>query len=163
MKNLLILAAFLVSIFTVEANTDPSYAVVDGQAYYGTDLKIVFNKVNLKTENGYTLSLPLKKVDTYSTDGRVFDRIPVAYDKKGNVAKTEFCELIAYKDGLKLYRQRVNSDAIGTKFVDNKGIIAKYMVFEDNKLYLNLDDKNVFTVAPFFGIKVAEDMEMIES
>ena len=153
MKKLFVLLAIFSFALSGKAANEGDYAIIDGKAYFCVYVKRVFKKIRLHTEDGPDIRVPLSKVDAYCVDGRVFHYLPLT-SKNGEVKRSAFLELIAYRNGLSLYRYCSMDNSLGCCFEDNQGRVGVYFVYNTNdEFHLSVDERNVRTVLPFFGIK----------
>jgi len=63
-------------------------------------------------------------------------------------------ELVAQRNGLRLYRYYSLDENLGCSFKDNTGRTGMYFVYKiNNDYHLSVDERNVWTILPFFGIQ----------
>ena len=156
-KIIVLLAIAFFAISGIVAN-ESDYVVFDGKVYFCDHAKVTFNKIKLYNEEGPDQVIPLKDVDRYCVEGRVFQRLPLVC-KDGNVKCTALLELISYRNGLGLYRFCSMKDQLGTCFKDSSGWHGVYFVFtKENEYYLTVGKKDIQNVMAFFGINVAMDI-----
>jgi hypothetical protein len=154
MKKVFVLLAIVSFATSGMAANEMDYAIFNGKAYFCEHAKVLFNKIRLHWEDGTDLIIPLKEVDTYCVDGRIFNRLPLLC-KKGEVKQSVFLELVAQRNGLRLYRYCSMDDSLGTCFMDNTGRTGIYVVYnKDNELHLCVDKENMQTVLPFFHLNI---------
>ena len=155
MKKIVVLLAIISFAAVTQVAGRMNYVTVGEKTYFSDDVKIGLTHVRILTENGMTLKTPLKNVDSYMIDGKLYDRLPLVC-RDGSVKCTALLELVAFRNGLRLYKYysgRMNKN-LGCCFIDESGIKAMFFVYKDGELYLRVDEKNVETVFPFFNLKV---------
>ena len=82
------------------------------------------------------------EVVAYSKDGHIYEKLPVVVN--GNPPdQYEFMELLAYRNGLKVYR---HSMYIG----GNKPCTNEYIVFRDGEYHVTFTEQNCKTLCKFF-------------
>jgi hypothetical protein len=142
--------------FLPPALGEGNYAIVKGKVYFSDHARVVFNRIRMEADDGLTLVVPLKEVDAYKVDDKVFHRLPLVClngEEKGDA----LLHLVGYRNGLSLYRCDKLDETLGCCFEDNTGNISTYFVYKDHELYLRVDEKNAWTVFPFFGIQALKD------
>jgi hypothetical protein len=138
-------------------------AIATGSNYYISTSEQVTNFKNIKfrnneikvvLENGEKQIISLAKVKTIKANGKIYDKMPV-YKNNKPTNKELLMELIAVKDGLKLYKfcTDINWDdrLNGFNVVDYKMEI--YAVYKDNKFQSEINDTNYPAMFTFFGIR----------
>lgn len=82
------------------------------------------------------------EVVSYRKDGCIYERMPVIRNNKetGNYA---FMELLTYKNGMKVYRHKINT---GVGASDE----YQYLVYRDGNYVVTFDDQNAETLNMFF-------------
>lgn len=165
MKKFFVFLAIVTFAISGMAANETDYAIFNGKAYFCEHAKVLFNKIRLHWEDGTDLIIPLKEVDTYCVDGRIFNRLPLLC-KKGEVKQSVFLELVAQRNGLKIYRYCSMDDSLlyryfsmndsqGTCFMDNTGKTGIYVVYnKNNEFHLCVDKENMQIVLPFFHLNI---------
>lgn len=156
MKKLLLLLSLICFAFLASAAGEGNYAIVKGKVYFSDHARVVLNKIRMETDDGLTLVVPLKEVEAYKVEDRVFHRLPLVC-LNGEERGDALLQLVGHRNGLSLYRCARPDDTLGCSFEDNTGYVSMYFVYKDNDLYLRVDEKNARTVFPFFGIKALSD------
>jgi hypothetical protein len=111
--------------------------------------------MNLKMADGTIMKVPLKKVDSYSCNGRLFERLPVKC-KWAPANCTAMMEYITSRSGLRLYKYcklQEHGDLFNCDY-HNTHMEFEYFVFKDGKFYLHVTPDNAESILPFFGVKV---------
>ena len=154
MKKLVVLLALVSFAFVIQSSGKLNYVTVGDKTYFSDDVKVGVLNIRIETEDGLTVKAPLKKVNSYMVDGKLFERLPlICYD--GHVKCTELLELVAFRNGLRLFkyypdRTRKN---LGCCFYDESNLKAMFYIYKDGELYLRVNKENAQTVFPFFGIE----------
>lgn len=156
MKKLSLLLILVMSVLLLKAGGESvSYVTFDGKTYFGQTLTSGLLNLNLKMSDGTIMKVPIKKVDSYSCNGRIFERLPVmCKDAPANC--TAMMELITTRNGFRLYKHsecRESGDLIDNTF-EKAHLQSDYYVYKDGKFHLKVTKENVESVLPFFGIKV---------
>jgi hypothetical protein len=143
MKKLSLL--FIFGIFTlssvVKANI-PDYIITrDDVKFYSKVTAGEDSRLIGMTESGGD-QYDMNEVVSYRKEGRVYEKMPVILNDQetGNHA---FMELIAYKNGLKLYRHNITD--VGN---DHRG--EEYLVFRDGGYVVRFNEKNSKTLNKYF-------------
>ena len=153
MKKLFVLFTLALFVLSASAANYLDYVVIGDKTYFSEDVRVGFNNIRISTENGLTLKAPLKKVETYMAKGKLCERLPLVCND-GSVRCTALMELVASKNGLRLYKCCPNASNrdLGCCFYDEMKIEAMFFVYKDGELYLRVNKRNAETVFPFFGV-----------
>ena len=135
-----------------KAGKEICYAIVAGKSYFSEEVKVLFNRIRMHTEDGMVLTVPLSKVDAYSVDGRIFHRLPLV-SKSGKEKGSALLEVVAHRNGLTLYRYYSTDKSLGCWFEDNKGKTGMYFVYSGDEYHVSVDERNFRTLMPFFGVQ----------
>jgi hypothetical protein len=131
-----------------------SYVTVNGKTYFCQTVRTGLLHMNLKMTDGTIMKVPFNKVDSYLCKGRLFERLPVKC--KGAPANcTALMEYITQRNGFRLYKYckvQENGDIYNCTY-QNAHKEVEYFVFKNGKFYLHVNQDNVESVLPFFGIK----------
>jgi hypothetical protein len=155
MKKIVVLLVVISFAAVVQVAGKMNYVTVGEKTYFSDDIKIGLTNVRIVTEDGITLLAPLKNVDSYMIDGKVYDRLPLVC-LSGTVKCSTLMELVAFRNGLRLYKYNSGGENrnLGCCFADESGVKAMFFVYQDGELHLRVDEKNVKTVFPFFHLKI---------
>lgn len=159
MKKIAAMFAFVSFALAVHAAGGMDYVTVEGKNYFSEDVKIGPNNVRLTTEDGLILKAPLKKVDAFMVDGKLYERLPLICCK-GKSKGTALMEFISQRNDLRLYRFHVcnEGDKLGCRFYDESNDETVLFVFREGQLYLRVDKNNAETVLPFFHVTYKNKM-----
>ena len=163
MKKLIVLLALVsFGLITKAANElnvasnktgkDIAYVIAGGKSYFSQEARVIFNRIRMHMENGVIVTIPLRKVDAYIVDGKVFHRLPLV-DKNRKERGTALLELVAERGDLRLYRHSSMDNNLGCWFEDNRGKTGMYFVYRGDEYHVSVDESNFRTLLPFFGIK----------
>jgi len=157
MKKLILMFAFFAFAFIYKASGEMNYVSIEGKTYFSDEVKVGLNNLRITTDEGLTLKAPLKKVDAYMVNGKLFERLPLVC-KAGKVKGTALMEFISQRNGLRLYKYcaKCEDDALGCRFLDESQNETIYLVYKDGELYLRIDRINGPTVFPFFRVDYRE-------
>lgn len=145
-------AANELNIASENAGKEISYFIVHGKSYFSEETKVVFDRIRMHTEEGVVLTIPLNKVDAYSIEGKVFHRLPLVC-RRGKERGNALLELVAHRNGLRLYRYYSTYCRLGCLFEHNTGMTGMYFVYKDNQYHVSVDERNFRTLLPFFGVQ----------
>jgi hypothetical protein len=156
MKKLSVLLILVMSALMLTAGGKAtSYVTIGGKTYFCEKAKPGLINMNLTMDDGTIVKVPLKKVDSYYRNGRLFERLPVVMEGAGG-NQTELLEYVTSRNGLRLYKYSTMQEH-GELF-DNTYKKAhqefELYVFKDGKLYLQVTRENMGSVLPFFHIQV---------
>ena len=156
MKKLSLILMLVMSVLMLKAGgKGTSYVTVGDQTYFCQSLKSGIVNLNMTMDDGTIVKVPYKKVESYSTNGRLFERLPVmCKDAPANC--TAMMEYITSRNGFRLYKYcKVQEHG---ELYDGSYKKAHeeftYFVFRDGKFHMQVTPENAKSVLPFFGIKV---------
>ncbi|TVR69898.1 MAG: hypothetical protein EA408_12125 [Marinilabiliales bacterium] len=163
MKKLIVLLALVSFGFITKAanelnvasnktGKDISYVIAGGKSYFSNEARVLLNRIRMHLEDGVVLTIPLRNVDAYIIDGRIFHRLPLV-DKRGNERGSALLELVAERNDLRLYRHASVDRRLACWFEDNRGKTGMYFVYKGDEYHVSVDERNFRTVLPFFGIQ----------
>lgn len=156
MKKLSVLLILVMSVLMLKAGGEATnYVTVNGKTYFCQTVKQGILNMNLKMNDGTILRVPLKKVDSYFCNGRLFERLPVMC--KGAPANcTALMEYITSRNGFRLYKHCEFGEC--GNLCDNTykkaHLQVEYYVFKDGEFYLPVTKENATSILPFFSIPV---------
>jgi hypothetical protein len=144
-KSILIAALLIIGLYTnIIAGVEPSCYVKSGdKTYYGQNLRIGAYAIKITSDNGSHVKVPIHKVKSYSDGSRLFELLPTVnneYDTTGY----RIMEYVKSKNGLKLF-------AFYNSELEKPG--KELYIFNDQRMYLKIDQKNAANVLAFFGIE----------
>jgi len=146
MKKLFVIAVVLLINLGVNvmAGAEPGCFVKTGnKTYYGQKVKTGAYSVKITSDNGSVVKVPIRKVKSYSDGSRLFELLPTVndrYDTKG----FRMMEYVTSSNGLKLF-------AFYNSELEKPG--KELYVFNDQRMYLKINQKNAANVLAFFGIE----------
>ena len=150
MKKLIVIPILLLAILSVTARdiSDYDYVVTKNATYFCSQITFGLVKVKCMLDNGKVITLKPDEVFAYKKDGKIFERM-VVYIGNQPTSKLAFMQLIAMKDGLKLYRYSEPDESYhGSSSSD-------YYVFKNKTYMLQICRQNCRQVFSYFGLKVA--------
>ena len=154
--NLFLMSALLIASSLVKANgrSENDYIVTENDTIKCSSFSFGVSEANITLANGEKTTVDKNNVKAFSVNGRVFEILPIYVEGKptGNNA---FLELLAEKNGLKLYRNYyfagLGWNANGKSQSDaNRTTVLT--VYKDKKYYANVNEKNAKTILSFFNI-----------
>jgi len=156
MKKLSVLLILVMSVLMLKAGGKAiSYVTVGDQTYFCEKVVPGLFSLNLTMDDGTILKVPLKKVDSYSTNGHMFERLPVmCKDAPANC--TALMEYITARNGYRLYKHCEYKECgdLWDNNYEKAHLQVEYFVFKDGKFYLPVTKENASSILPFFGIEV---------
>ena len=152
MKKVIFFLSLISFAILAKASGGWDYAIVDGKYYFSQDAKVLIGKISMRTDEGFTLSIPLKDVDAYNVDGKTFHRLPLVC-KDGKVKCHALLQFVGYRNGLSLYKYNRPDEDLGCCLEDASGKMGVYFVYKNGELHTRVDEKTAWTVFPFFGIQ----------
>lgn len=157
MKKLIAVLVFFSLGFVNVAWGDMNYVSIDGKTYFSDEVKIGSSNLRITTDEGLTLKAPLKKVDAYMVNGRLFERLPLICTK-GKTKGTALMEFVSQRNDLRLYKYCTlcENSELGCRFYDKSNLESVYFIYRNGELYLRIDQKNAATVLPFFHVTYKE-------
>jgi hypothetical protein len=91
-------------------------------------------KTTLLLENGKKLVIPNDQINSYSSKGKVFKKLPLYLDGKAS-GKMVFMELVKNQNDMSLYRYNTSSYSPNLK-------IVSYMLFKGDQMVFQYDEKS---------------------
>lgn len=156
MKKLIAFLLLVSSALVLKAGDEAiNYVTSGGKTYFCQKMKPGLFCTKIFTCDGNILKIPFKNVDSYCCKGRLFERLPVVVEGVPT-DRTALMEYITSRNGLRLYKYCEYGecgDLINSTY-KNAHLQFTFFVFKDGEFYLEVDQKNVPTVLPFFGIEV---------
>jgi hypothetical protein len=156
MKKLSVLLILVISALMLRAEGKAtSYVTVGDQIYFCETVKPGLLNMNLAKEDGTIVKVPIKKVDSYSSNGRMFERLPVICN--GTPTKcTALMEYITSRNGFRLYKHCEYGECgnLWDNTYKKTHLQVEYYVYKDGKFYLPVNKENAASILPFFGIEV---------
>jgi hypothetical protein len=154
MKKIITIAALIIIAASTYAKNKEniSYVKVDGQTYFGNDIKAGIFKTKLITADGNVMKFANQKIESLMHEGHMYEMMPVICADNSTKCLA-LMEYVAVRDGFKLYRYTCYKG----NCIDNTGDDQSedyYFVFKDGKFYLRIDQTNAASALPFFGINI---------
>jgi hypothetical protein len=148
MKKVIILVAAILVTFQLQASTNEnvSYVKANGKVYFCNKVKLGLTNVTISTSTGEKIRIPNNKVEGYMTDNASYAMMPTGTNPNSKKVMMKF---IAVRQGLSLYK-------IATPANQDATDCDCFRVYDQGKLYLNIDERNAPEVFSYFGIKICE-------
>jgi len=147
---MLFAAAALFFVSVLNAANVSSWFVTGNDVKLCENIRIGINYAHVVLGNGDKMKISLQKIDSYCSNGEVFDRM-VLYKNGRSTKRSVFMQAITSRNGLILYRNveydRDSSDPLKSHSV--------YYVYDGDALHLTLDEKSIPDVFRFYGLKLA--------
>jgi hypothetical protein len=156
MKKLALFLILFMPVMMLKAGGEAtSYVTANGKTYFCQTVRSGLFHMNLKMTDGTIMKVPLNKVDSYSCNGRLFDKLPVKC-KWAPANCTALMEYVTQRNGLRLYKYcKVQEHGeIYDCTYQSAHKQVEYFVFKDGKFYLHVTQENAESILPFFGIKI---------
>lgn len=143
MKKLLILLALSAVMATGSAVPKAYYVSFNGKVECN-HISLRANRAKVTLPSGQKIFIPLSEIDSYSLNGRVFDKQMLYTDNKP--IKRVYMEKISDRDGFSLYKY--------STWLDKSDTMADlYFVYKGNQYNSSVTNKNYKYVLPYFGVK----------
>jgi hypothetical protein len=156
MKKVSLLLILVMSVLMLKARTEAtSYVTVEGKTYFCETVKPGLKYMNLKMIDGTVMKVPIKKVVSYSTNGHLYEKLPVMCEGAPENC-TAMMEYITSRNGFRLYKY-CKMKAYGELYdntYENTHMEFTFFVFKDGKYHMSVTRENAESVLPFFGIQV---------
>ena len=156
MKKLSALLIMVMFAFMVKAGGEANnYVTVGGKTYFCQNIKPGLLNINLTMSDGTILKVPFNKVDAYSHNGHLYERLPVmCKDAPANC--TALMEYITSRNGLRLYKfcKTGSCGDLLDNTYEKAHLQYTFFVFKDGKFYLPVTKENAESILPFFGLKL---------
>jgi hypothetical protein len=153
--NFLILLSVLASMAANAFEKDEiNYVVTNEDTIICKDISVGFTNAKITKTNGDVVKVNKENVEAYKVDGKIYEKKVVFKNKKATDNK-DYMELIAERNGLKLYCYKFIA---GSGWDTNKGNyenskeIATLLVYKDNNLFVEVEKKNAPTILDFFHV-----------
>ncbi len=111
-------------------------------------IRIGINNARVVLETGERVVIPIKDLDSYSLNGRIFEK-KMMYMNGKSTGKSAYMELLDSKNGLNLFRN-VEYDQ---EAIEPLNPVDKFYVYKNDQLYLALDEKSMPSVFKFYELK----------
>jgi hypothetical protein len=146
MKKLAILiSGTLFCLAGMAAESSDSWVITGKDRISCDKVNVRIAKAHITLDNGEKMTLPVNQIESYSTDGMVFNKKMVYKNGKATGHK-EFMQLLKINGDLSLYKTTTFNDDLGSA-------IDVYSVYKGEDLYLTLDRKSIPSVFNFFQVK----------
>lgn len=142
MKKLLFLLALSAIMATVSAIPKAFYVSLNGKVECN-HISLRANKAKVILPSGEKVFVPLSEIDSYSLNGRVFDKQMLYADNKP--IKRVYMEKISERDGFSLYKY--------STWLDKDDKADLYFVYKGSQYNSSVTTKNYKYVLPYFGVK----------
>lgn len=155
MKKLFAVLLMVMFALTLNAGEETTnYVTTGGKTYFYHHSNAGLFRTKVVLDDGTTLKIPFRKIDSYFCNGRLFERLPVVCEG-APAGCTALMEYITSRNGLRLYKYCKYGECgdLLNNTYQKAHLQVLYFVFKDGKFYLKVDKKNASTVLPFFGIK----------
>jgi len=156
MKKLFVILILVLSVMILKAGGKAvSYVTYDGKTYFCQKITPGLFNLNLTMDDGTSIKVPINKVDSYSCNGRMCERLPVmCKDAKPNC--TALMEYITARNGFRLYKMCEYNEcgSVWDNSYKKAHQQVEYFVFKDGKFQLHVTKENVESVMQFFNIPV---------
>ena len=106
------------------------------------------SKARILLENGEKISISIADIDSYSIDGKIYNKKMLYSDGKPT-GKMAFMQLIDSKNGLSLYE----SAELDYESVEPLQPVKYFYVYMGEALHLALNEETLPSVFNFFGVK----------
>jgi hypothetical protein len=146
MKKLAILiSGTLFCLAGMAAESSDSWVIAGKDRISCDKVNVGIAKARITLDNGEKMTLPVNQIDSYASDGMVFDR-KIVYKNGKPTSHKQFMELMKVSNGLSLYRTTVFDIDLGTA-------VDQYNVYKGEELYLALTNRTIPNVFNFFNVK----------
>jgi len=129
----------------IAAESSDSWVIAGKDRISCDKVNVGIAKARITLNNGEKMSLPIDQIESYSSDGMVFDKKMVYKNGKATGHK-EFMTLIKINGDLSLYKTTTFNADLGAA-------VDVYNVYKGEDLYLALDRKSMPSVLNFFRVK----------
>lgn len=141
MFGLFSVSAFVMAGVSDHKNSGPDYIITeDGVQFFEKVRTGLFSSLTGIGESG-RVSYKAEDVIAYRKDGQIYERMPVIENNR-ETGRYAFMELIAYRNGHKLFRHYVYEGGYPRE--------AEYYVFRNGSYLVNFDKKNSISLNNFF-------------
>jgi hypothetical protein len=110
-------------------------------------------KARIVLENGKKLTIPIDQLDTYSVNGKVFNKLPL-YKNGKPTGQMVFMELLKTQGELSLYRC---TDYIYEPFTTPLKETYNLLIYKGDKLHLAVDEKSMANISRYFDVKIIHE------
>lgn len=156
MKKLMLLFLACLTGMAANAAGDPDFSYIvtkSGTIYCENVTKGVF-RFHAILYTGERVTFQIDSVLAYRKNERTFERMPI-YCHGNDIGNTAFMEVIACRDGFKLYRFKCSmpgSLEVTMPWLNDGTACCKLLVFKNNKYQYELDETNLKEVFIFFRL-----------
>lgn len=136
MRNLVLTAIAIIASLTLNASGSPApdYIKTEKEIQFFETVKHgFFNFLVAKNNEGERKTYKPDEIQAFQTDGRVYERLPRIKNGKPTDEFT-FMELVEYKHGLKIYKQKEQNP--------NGSLSFTYHLFNQKQFLVSIDKEN---------------------
>ena len=143
MKKITVLFAIgLLSLSTIVKAGVLDYVITEDGITYYEKIQQGLNNSIVCSDGNEEVIFQSDLVKAYRRDGRVYEKMPVVVNNK-LTGTEEFMELVAYRNGMKLFRHNVSKSR-----GNQQG--EELLVYRDGNFVVRLNDENSGTLKDFF-------------
>ena len=158
MKNLAVLVLLVMSTLILKAGGEAtSYVTFGGKTYFCQKVTPGLFNMSLTLDDGTTLKVPLNKVDAYSGNGHLCERLPV-HCQGAPKNCTALMEYVTSRNGFRLYKlcEYGECGSLWDNTYQKAHLQVEYYVFKDGKFHLQVTKDNASSVLQFFNVPVIQ-------
>ena len=124
-------------------------------------IKTTSGKINMKSisfgvsnarivqENGKVMKLPIAELNSYSVNGKLFDKMPL-YKFGRPTGEMAFMEFLGKRGELNFYRY----ESFNFESIKPHDTVTNYALYNGDKLHLAVTDETLENVCKYFGLQL---------
>lgn len=138
--NFLIIIGVL-AISTMAKAGVPDYVICDNEIKYFDKVRFGLTSSLVGVEETGKVRYNANDIVAFRKNGRIYEKVPVIHNNK-DTGRYAFMELVAYRNGMKVYRDKLESGLLTPEY--------DYLVYQEGRFIVKFDEKNTKTLSNFF-------------
>lgn len=131
----------MLAITTLAKAGVPDYVICDNEIKYFDKVRFGLTTSLVGIEESGKVRYNANDIVAYRKNGRIYEKVPVIQNNK-ETGRFKFMELVAYRNGMKVYREKLESGLLSPEY--------DYFVYQGDRFVVKFDEKNTKTLSNFF-------------
>ncbi len=138
--NFLIIIGVLAIASIAKAGV-PDYVISENEIKFYDKVRFGLTSSLVGVEETGRVRYNANEVVAYRKNGRIYEKVPVIQNNK-ETGRYTFMELLAYRNGMKVYRERLQGGLSNPEY--------DYFVYREGEFVVKFDERNSRTLSDFF-------------
>lgn len=150
-----ILVLVFLSMSVCATGVIENFVIADGVVYQITGMRKGITNTRITTTSGEIVKIPNASIKSYRINGHQYDLLPML-DYRGDTLAAAFMELIAARNGSRLYRYCSNCNKYDpvNQEIAPMNRIYRYYVLKSGRLSLLYDEETTCKAMAFFSVRI---------